>query len=109
MANRGFNKMKLSIEQKHRIADRFYASIKDASIEELLVFNQVIVERIKHLQKAAALNKMAQFRIGDIVSFNHGDHLITGRIVKFNQKTVSIITDNDRRWNVPPVLLMKKV
>ena len=101
--------MKLSIEQKHRIADRVYAFIKDASIEELLVINKIVVGRIKHLQKATALVEMAKFNIGDIVSFNHGDQLITGTIIKFNQKTVSILTDDDSQWNVSPALLMRKV
>ena len=100
--------MELSIAQKRQIVDQFDKLIKDYSIEELVIVNKLIVERIKHLQKTNTLFEMAKFRIGDIVSFKAHDQFISGRIIKFNQKTISILSDDHVQWNVSPKLLMKK-
>jgi len=83
--------------------------ISDYSLNELIALNHIIVERIKHLQKAHSLSEMVKFKTGEIVSFEHAGQFITGKIVKFNQKTVTIITNDNHRWNVPPRMLMRKV
>jgi hypothetical protein len=45
-----------------------------------------------------------------MVSFTTDDgRLITGKIQKLNQKTVTIITLDNYQWNVSPQLLMRKV
>ena len=101
--------MELTAAQKNQIADQAYRFIENFSVQELIIINHVVVERIKHLQKTEALLDMTNFRLGDTVAFRNGGRLITGRIVKFNQKTISIITDDNCQWNVSPKLLMKKV
>jgi hypothetical protein len=100
--------MELSITQKRQIVDQVDKLIKNYSIEELVIVNKMIVERIKHLQKTNTLFEMAKFRIGDVVSFKAHDKFISGRIIKFNQKTISILSDDNVLWNVSPKVLMKK-
>lgn len=101
--------MKLSVTKKNQLIDKTDTFMEGLSIEELCFINKVVVDRIKYLQKANALFDMAKFRAGETVSFNNGSGFITGRITKFNQKTISIVTENNEQWNVAPRLLIKKV
>jgi hypothetical protein len=42
------------------------------------------------------------------VSFEAEDgRLITGMLVRYNKKTVSLVTDDGHRWNVSPALLKR--
>jgi len=84
--------------------------IESFSYEELLELNHIIVERLKFLDSVNNHQKMMQFCPGDKVSFdtpNQGRQ--TGTIAKFNKKTVTIITDSGRKWNVSPHLLTKTI
>ena len=40
------------------------------------------------------------FRVGQAVSFCHKDRDVVGTVVRVNQKTISVITDNGHRWRV---------
>lgn len=101
--------MELSIVEKNQLIDKVDNFMEGLSIEELCFINKIVVDRIKYLQKATALIDMAKFRVGETVSFNNGSDFITGKIMKLNQKTISVMTDNNERWNVAPRLLIKKV
>ena len=73
---------------------------------ELIDLNQRIVERLRFLSQMRAHRAMLDFRIGDRVTFQT-DRLqtIQGIITRYNKKTVSVITDDGRRWTVSPGLL----
>ena len=73
--------------------------------EQLRLLNRIIVEKLKLLSRAHHLKEMAKYNIGDIVSFKHHDKKKVGKIIRLHQKTVSIITENNERWNVAPSLL----
>jgi hypothetical protein len=80
------------------------------SIEELISLNRTVIERIKYLQKARSLGAMTKFKIGETVCFySHDGNLISGKIIKFNIKTITIITDENQQWNVSPQFLMRKI
>ena len=80
--------------------------IKDLSEEELLYLNRLIVERLKLISQAKSTKAMARFNIGEIVQFEDNDgKTITGRIIKLNKKTVSLLTKDNHRWNVAPAFL----
>jgi len=51
---------------------------------------------------------MLEFRIGDRVVFQ-SDRMeaISGVLTRHNKKTVTVIADDGRRWNVSPGLLRK--
>ena len=87
---------------------RFETIIMGLTYDELVVFNNMAVDRIRLMQKAGALMHMAQFNVGDTVYWtgNNGMQL-SGIIIRFNQKTVSIRTANAGQWNVSPNLLRK--
>ena len=52
--------------------------------------------------------EMMQFSPGDNVSFQpSGRERQIGVLVKFNKKTVTVITESGQRWNIPPQILSK--
>ena len=51
---------------------------------------------------------MLEFRMGERVTFQpDGRPRVTGMITRDNKKTVSIVTDDDHRWNVAPQFLQR--
>ncbi|MEX1229592.1 MAG: hypothetical protein WEB58_05090 [Planctomycetaceae bacterium] len=77
---------------------------------ELFALNRQIVERIRFMQQARAHGKMLEFQVGERVSFQpDGRPVITGMLVKYNKKTVTVITDAGEQWNVSPAYLRKVI
>lgn len=73
---------------------------------ELIDLNHRIVERLRFLQLAQAHIEMLRFSIGDRVTFEHDMRgLICGTIIRYNKKSVSVLTDDGQRWTVDPGLL----
>jgi hypothetical protein len=49
---------------------------------------------------------MMQFHPGARVSFDSPrDERLSGTVMKFNRKTLTVVTDNGQRWNISPHLL----
>ena len=74
--------------------------------QELIELNHKIVERLKFLASMRAHAEMLEFNIGETVSFSppgHGE--LTGMLVQYNKKTVTILTEDGQKWNVSPHLL----
>ena len=46
-----------------------------------------------------------RFSIGQRVSFDQQGGGILVTLVKYNRKTVTVVTDNGQRWNISPHLL----
>ena len=75
--------------------------IDELSYDELLDLNDRIIARLKHLEAADTLNAMMKLNLGSKVCFDSGKHGIqVGTLIKFNQKTVSVLTEDGRRWKV---------
>ena len=52
--------------------------------------------------------RMLEFSIGDRVCFESGSHgLIEGILTRYNKRTVTVITDDRRQWNVSPGFLRR--
>lgn len=80
--------------------------IDSLSEEELVELNHRIVERLKFLDTYHAHKEMMQFSPGDKVSFRpSGRDALIGTLVKFNKKTVTVISESGQKWNVSPQLL----
>jgi hypothetical protein len=74
--------------------------------EELIELNHKIVERLKFLTSMRAHADMMAFTIGEPVSFSPpGRGELTGMLVKYNTKTVTVLTEDGKKWNVSPHLL----
>jgi hypothetical protein len=75
---------------------------------EPIELHHKIVERLRVLEQMRAHGTMLAFRIGERVTFtSEGQPPVTGMLVKYNQKTVTVITDDGQRWNVSPSVLSK--
>ena len=81
--------------------------IDDLSYDELLALNDRIIARLKHLDAADTIDAMMKLNLGSKVCFDGGRKgMQVGILVKFNQKTVTVLTDDGRRrWNVSPQML----
>lgn len=80
--------------------------LDDLSYDELLELNGRIIARLKHLDAADALNAMMMFNLGAKVCFDSSRHgMQTGTIIKFNPKTVVVLTDEGHRWKISPQML----
>ena len=80
--------------------------IDHLTYDELVALNHRIVERLKFLETMHAHKAMMTFDVGARVSFaSSRDGRLTGTLVKFNRKTVTVLTDDNRQWRVPPEML----
>lgn len=76
--------------------------------DELIELNHRIVKRLKFLESMHTHNEMLQFNPGEQVSFQPpGRGRQIGTLVKYNKKTVTVITESGQKWNVSPHLLSK--
>lgn len=78
------------------------------SYDELIELNQKVVERLKFFDSMRAHEEMMQFSLGEKVSFGapgKGKQFAT--IIKYNKKTVSVITESGQKWNISPQALDK--
>jgi hypothetical protein len=83
-------------------------NIDQLSEQELVDLNHRIVERLKFLESVHTHKEMMQFSPGEQVSFKPpGRDPQIGTIIKYNKKTVTIITEAGQKWNVSPHLLSK--
>ena len=75
---------------------------------ELVDLNHRIVERLRFLEQVRAHSRMLEFRIGDRVCFQAGGRdVVEGMLTRYNRKTVTVIADDGRQWNVSPGLLRR--
>ena len=80
--------------------------INQFSEAELVELNQKIVERLRFFHQMRAHASMLNFSIGDRVAFDTDDgRTVTGTLVRYNKRSVSIIADDQHRWNVSPSYL----
>lgn len=83
-------------------------NINDLTEAELIDLNHKIVERIRFLQRMRDHGAMLEFSIGERVVFDPpGQPPTVGFLVKYNKKTVTVITDDGQRWNVSPGLIRR--
>lgn len=82
--------------------------IDKLSEEELIELNHRIVERLKFLESFHNHKEMMKFAIGERVSFEPpGRGRQIGVLVKYNKKSVSVMTESGQKWTVSPHLLSK--
>ena len=73
--------------------------------DELLALNRRVISRLKLIQQHSTLNSMIKFEVGQRVSFDPDGRVRTGILIKFNPKTVVVLTDDGQRWKVSPQLI----
>ena len=83
--------------------------IDKLTYQELLELNHRVVARLKFLDSMHAHAEMMSFNPGARVSFDSPQGRKLGTLVKFNRKTVTVITDDHHQWNVAPVFLSRVI
>lgn len=75
---------------------------------ELVDLNHRVVTRLKFLHEMKLHARMLDFSVGEKVSFQpDGYPVLFATIVKYNRKTVTLVTEGGQQWNVAPVFLRK--
>ena len=82
-----------------------HINIDNLTQDELLALNRRVLTRLKLLEQHDTLNSMVKFEVGQRVSFDPDGRIRTGLLVKFNPKTVVVLTEEGQRWKVSPQLL----
>jgi hypothetical protein len=77
------------------------------SYNELQFFNRRVYEKLKERRAEEAKRSLVNFHIGDKVSFEHTSGTIAGIIVRLNQRTAGIFTEDGHNWRVAPSFLSK--
>ena len=81
-------------------------NIDDLTEAELIDLNHRIVERLRVMNQLRAHKAMLEFRLGDRVTFEpDGAEPVVGILTRYNRRSVTVLTDDGRRWNVSPSLL----
>jgi hypothetical protein len=76
--------------------------------KELIDLNHRVVERLKFLESMKVHAEMLEFSVGEKVCFSPPGHSeVVGILVKYNRKTVTVLTEEGQKWNVSPHLLDK--
>lgn len=91
----------------NRNLSRISEIIKGLTEEELRVANRLIGERQRFFWQKRNVKALERFFLNDRVYFDHKGQRICGTIVKINQRTVSIDTDDGVDWKVSPTLLRR--
>lgn len=64
--------------------------------------------RLPLLNQMRAHLDMLEFKIGDLVIFQPpGQEQVNGMLTRYNKKTVTVVTQDGRQWNVSPTFLRK--
>ena len=81
--------------------------IMQLSEKELRALNKKVVERLRFLQQARTHHIMLDFNIGEAVSFDDSGEKVFGVITRFNKKSVTVISEDQCKWNIHPSFLQK--
>lgn len=101
-------KKQKQVTQSSQQAIKINKLIDEMPEDVLRTLHDRIVNRLNTLQHQRTMQSMADFRPGDVVSFqtDRGE-IITGILVRLNKKSVTVHTENNNRWNVAPQLLTR--
>ncbi|MCH9663444.1 MAG: hypothetical protein K0U66_07295 [Gammaproteobacteria bacterium] len=72
---------------------------------QLILLNQIVVERLNLISQAHSLSALARFHAGQKVKFNRNGRIENATIIRLNKKTISILTDSQEKWKVSPHFL----
>ena len=80
-------------------------NINQLSEPELVDLNRRIVERLRMIRQVQAHVCMLEFKIGERVWFRTDVRKVEGVLVRYNKKSVTIVSNSGERWTVSPGLL----
>lgn len=76
--------------------------------KELMYLNRLIIHKVKMIRKANNLMRAARFNIGELVTFKDREGTeYFGKIIRINQKTISVEVADGGYYKVHPSMLHK--
>ncbi len=85
-------------------------NINHLNYNELRSLNEKVVERMRVLSQRKSQELMHKFDLGDQVCFKDKyGRTVVGKIIRFNQKSISIDSDDGVNWRVHPSFLNKVI
>jgi hypothetical protein len=82
-------------------------NIDQLTESELIDLNRRVVERLRMIRQMHAHVRMLEFALGERVWFQSDLREIKGVLIRYNKKSVTVLTDEGERWTVSPGLLQK--
>jgi hypothetical protein len=83
-------------------------AIDNLTESELIHLNEKIIQRLRMIRQMRAHVQMLGFQIGERVWFHtEGEEIVRGMVVRYNKKSVTVVTDDGHRWTVAPGFLRK--
>ena len=77
---------------------------------ELIHLNEKIVQRLRILRQMRTHVQMLDFTLGERVWFQTDQQeMVEGTLIRYNKKSVTVVTDAGHRWNVSPGFLRRIV
>ncbi|HEY6736791.1 MAG TPA: hypothetical protein VI322_03685 [Candidatus Saccharimonadia bacterium] len=93
----------MDAQRKHQIE----AFVRGLDQFELRALYHELSLRMREVHRIEDWQALQAFRVLDRVAFHHGGQHIEGTVVRVNQRTVSVVTADNRRWTVSPQYLRK--
>jgi hypothetical protein len=96
------------MNDRAELHDRSSAAVAIQQLDEddLRFLNRLIVQRLNLLAQIKSSTLMARLNLGDRVRFTLQDgQSVTGRVMRLNKKTASVLTDDGVGWKVAPAHL----
>lgn len=76
--------------------------------DQLHALHHYVGDRLTALQQAHDFVTLKKFSLLDYVSFPYNEEMKKGTIIRLNQRSATVVLDNDAgKWNVSPHLLTK--
>jgi hypothetical protein len=83
-------------------------NIDNLTESELIHLNEKIIQRLRMIRQMRAHVQMLDFQLGERVWFQtEREEIVRGVLVRYNKKSVTVITDEGNRWTVAPGFLRK--
>lgn len=92
-----------------QIAKKPDIDLDGLNIDELVELNNMVVRRIEDLEQFETQKIMMQFLRGEriLVPKKNGG-TFSAVVQKHNRKTITVVADNGRKYNIPPQILLKE-
>ena len=106
----GFSQVKHSKERKFEILkDKDMIEFEDFTTQDLIMMNICICAEIESRLKKERKKIISKFSVGNRVYFTlENGKKCYGVVIKVNQKTLAVLTDDNRKWRIDAGLVQKE-
>lgn len=91
------------------VKDKLQAVLESVETEEdLFAVNKAVIKYINERRRVAAVKESLKYQRGDRVWWNsRKGYKVEGTVIRVNQKTLTVDSDDGRGWRVPYTMVKK--